>query len=243
MPTDRDRIYAQPLSEVDNFKFDDNVARVFPDMISRSVPGYAAITEMISVLAGRYAQPNSRCYDLGCSLGAATRAILGGVRQTDCHIVGIDNSPAMVARCQEVLADVCGQNTLEIICADVRETRLENASFVVMNFTLQFISTDDRLHVLHEIYRGMTPGGALVLSEKIRFEDPFQQVQYDELHREFKRAHGYSELEISQKRAALETVLIPETADQHLQRLRASGFSSAHLWYQCLNFASFLAIK
>ena len=239
----KDRLYAQPINGLGQFAFDANVARVFPDMISRSVPGYAAVTEMIGVLAGKYAQANSRCYDLGCSLGAVTQILLERIEQPHCHIIGVDNSPAMVERCCELLNRPPHAHTAEIICADVRDIHIERASLVVMNFTLQFIEPDARLDVLRAIYQGLLPGGAFVLSEKIQFQDTEQQQDFSELHVEFKRSHGYSELEISQKRAALENVLIAEPVEQHIQRLRDAGFSRVYLWFQCLNFVSFLAIK
>ena len=114
---------------------------------------------------------------------------------------------------------------------------------VLLNYTLQFIPVQDRTPLLRKIYQGMQPGGVLMLSEKICFPDPSQQQLNTELHHAFKRSHGYSELEISQKRAALEQVLLPEAIDTHLQRLREVGFASAQVWFQCFNFASFIALK
>jgi tRNA (cmo5U34)-methyltransferase len=58
-----DTIYAAALDEIVDFQFDELVADVFPDMIQRSVPGYALMISTIGILAGRYAQENSRCYD------------------------------------------------------------------------------------------------------------------------------------------------------------------------------------
>jgi len=54
---------------------------------------------------------------------------------------------------------------------------------------------------------------------------------------------GYSKLEISQKRAALENVLLPETLEAHRSRLDTIGFDAVDVWFQCFNFASMVAFK
>jgi tRNA (cmo5U34)-methyltransferase len=132
---------------------------------------------------------------------------------------------------------------VEVVCADVLDVPIENASFAMLNFTLQFIEPARRLPLLRNIHRGLLAGGALVLSEKISFADEPQQEMFTELHHAFKRANGYSDLEISQKRTALENVLIPETLEAHRARLLEAGFSRVEVWFQCLNFASLVAVK
>ena len=89
----------------------------------------------------------------------------------------------------------------------------------------------------------MIQGGALILAEKIKFNDPEQQQSMTLLHHEFKKYQGYSDLEVAQKRASLENVLVPNTEEEHIERLLNAGFSSAQLYIRCLNFASILAIK
>jgi len=243
MPDDSDRIYANPLAEVKQFVFDQTVVDVFPDMIKRSVPGYATIINMIGNLAERYVQAGSHCYDLGCSLGAATLAMRHRIRAADCKIIGIDNSAAMIARCEQVIAADSGEIPVELLCAKVQEVNLTQASMAVLNFTLQFIPVEERLAVLAQICEGLLPGGVLILSEKVAFEDAPHQQLMTELHHNFKRAQGYSDLEIAQKRSAIEHVLIPETLNTHRHRLRAAGFHSVDVWFQCFNFASLIAIK
>jgi len=114
---------------------------------------------------------------------------------------------------------------------------------VVLNFTLQFIPRELRDHVIRQIYRGLQPGGVMVLSEKVTFEDPHLDELNIELHHQFKRANGYSDLEIARKRSALENVLLPETLNCHKQRIAEAGFSSCDVWFQCFNFASLIALK
>ena len=239
----KDRIYSSPLARVGSFEFDDQVADVFPDMIARSVPGYSSILAMIEQFAAMYVQPESAVYDLGCSLGAATLAMRRRV-PADCTIHAVDNSPAMIARLKSVLdgnsREAC---RVEVHQTDIRDVAIEDASLVVLNLTLQFLSPDDRLTLLQTAAKGMRPGAALVLSEKICFDDARQQSLLTDLHHEFKRSHGYSDLEIAQKRTAIENRLVPEKLDTHVSRLHAAGFATVVPWFQCFNFASILAVK
>lgn len=242
--TSSDSIYAKPLSKVSGFVFDEAVVDVFPDMIGRSVPGYGTTLSMLGVIAEHSAQPHSNLYDLGCSLGAGILSMNQRLSQPGCRIVGLDNSPAMVKRCQKNMRDAQGgAASIEIVCADILESTIENASVVVMNFTLQFIAKEKRKELLKTIFDGLLPGGVLVLSEKICFPSQAQQKLNEELHHQFKMANGYSELEISQKRTALENVLIPETIETHQQRLQAVGFSQSDTWFRCFNFVSLVAVK
>ncbi len=239
-----DDIFANSQGEklTGSFKFDVAVARVFPDMIKRSVPGYAETVAMSGVIAGEYARDNTNLYDLGCSLGAVTLAMRHGVKAENCKIIGIDNSSAMIDQAQHYIALDDGKVEVELACDDITQIQVMNASVVALNYVLQFIEKGKRLDLLSSIASGLNSGGALILSEKIRFEETEQKLQ-DELHLDFKRANGYSELEIAQKRSAIENVLIAETEQAHIERLKAAGFSQVIRWYQCFNFVSFLAIK
>ncbi len=241
MTSIKDSLYSQPLGQISSFAFDDHVANVFPDMISRSVPGYQTMIAAIGLLAGRFAKPNSICYDLGCSLGAASLSMRENIAVGNCKIVAIDNSPAMLARFESVLTQK--KTPIELQCADIRDVKIENASIVVLNFTLQFLPVEDREKLLAKIYTGLLPGGALIISEKLAFDDSRQHELQIDLHHEFKKSQGYSDLEVSQKRTALENVLIPENFATHQKRLKFVGFSSAELWFQYFNFASFIALK
>ncbi|MEI7797088.1 MAG: carboxy-S-adenosyl-L-methionine synthase CmoA [Methylococcaceae bacterium] len=245
MTSIKDSLYSQPLGEVNGFAFDENVAQVFPDMIQRSVPGYQTIIAAIGLLAGRFARPHSVCYDLGCSLGAASFAMRQNITVENCKIIAVDNSSAMLARLENLLEQetLRYSTVIELQCADIRDVKIENASVVVLNFTLQFLAVEDREKLLAKIYAGLLPNGALIISEKLAFEDERQQALQIDLHHAFKKAQGYSALEISQKRTALENVLIPETFAQHQQRLQSVGFSSTELWFQYFNFSSFIALK
>lgn len=233
-----DAIYTSEIHS-NGFVFDDKVASVFADMIGRSVPGYGQTLQMVELLSHQYAQQGSNLYDLGCSLGAATMALSRGATGKNCRIIGIDNSQAMVGRCQQTLKD----EAVEIICQDILNSDIKNASVIVLNFVLQFIDKEQRLQLLQKIQQGLNPGGVLVLSEKIAFDDEDENQRQITLHQAFKRAQGYTELEISRKRTALENVLIPETLEAHHNRLKEAGFSASNTWFQCFNFSSMIAIK
>ncbi len=239
----QDQVYAAPKSMIVDFAFDETVAKVFPDMIRRSVPGYETIIALTGLLAEQYAQPDSLCYDLGCSLGAATLAMRRQIHQSGCRIIAVDNAEAMTSRCQQHIQEAGEGTAVDVICADIQDVIIENASVVVINFTLQFIEPTARLALLEKIYTGLRPGGALLVSEKIAFSSEAEQQRMDALHIAFKKANGYSDLEISQKRSALENILIPDTLEQHHERLHAAGFSSIDNWFRCINFVSLLAIR
>ncbi|MGK9065415.1 carboxy-S-adenosyl-L-methionine synthase CmoA [Stutzerimonas chloritidismutans] len=246
MSHEPDRLFAHPLAQPQDFVFNEAVVRVFPDMIKRSVPGYPTIVENIGVLAAQFAQPDTRLYDLGCSLGAVTQALRRHVKAEGCRVLAVDNSAAMVERCREYLhaQDSMFQELLpaDVIEADVLELAFQPTSLVALNFTLQFIPPAERPALLASIRQALVPGGALILSEKLRFEDDVEHDLLNDLHIAFKRANGYSELEIAQKRSAIENVMKPDSLETHRQRLLAAGFSRVVPWFQCLNFASLIAL-
>lgn len=239
----KDQMYAEPRDHVSRFEFDQAVVDVFPDMIKRSVPGYLTVLAMTGMFTAKYAQPGSRCYDLGCSLGAATLAMARAVQGGECKVIGVDNAPAMIAACQSHVDNAGLTGPITLLCENISNVPVEQASVVVLNYTLQFIHPDERQALLTSICKGLLPGGALILSEKVVFPDAEKQALMTALHLDFKRANGYSELEISQKRTALENVLIPDTVEIHLERLRKAGFASPVLWFQSLNFVSIIAVK
>lgn len=227
-----------------DFVFDESVAHVFPDMIRRSVPGYDNLIPLLGILAEKFVTANSNIYDLGCSLGASTLSLRRRIKHKNCQIIAVDNAEAMAKQCRENIAnDMSGHTAVNVVCDDIRQLDINNASLVVMNFTLQFIPPTERSALLSKIANGMNTGGALVLSEKIISKDNTEQTLLEELQLNFKRANGYSDLEISQKRSALDNVLIPDTLEVHTQRLKQAGFSQVIVWQQCLNFISLLAIK
>ena len=228
-------------NDIANFRFDESVVEVFDDMVKRSVPGYDSMIQMVGLVARMYGKDNTNYYDLGSSTGAITLAISLNNNHKNNKFIAIDNSPDMVKKCQKNLSKKI--DNLEVICEDINEITIQNASIVVLNLTLQFVDVSKRAPLLKKIYDGLNPGGVLIISEKIHFDDNENQKQITQLHLDFKRANGYSELEIANKRQAIENVLISENKKTHIDRLKQCGFKETSCYFQCLNFASFLSVK
>ena len=241
--TERDTLFSAPIDKLGVWTFDERVAEVFPDMIKRSVPGYSSIISMIGLLAERFVTPASKVFDLGCSLGAATLSARKHISHADCLIIAVDNSAAMIERCRRHVEAFRSDIPVNIVQANIQDIEIHDASLVILNFTLQFIPPTERLALLSKIYSGLLPGGALILSEKFSFENETMDALLFNIHHDYKRGNGYSELEISQKRSMLENVMLIDSVQQHKQRLITAGFTDAELWYQCLNFGSILAVK
>lgn len=238
-----DTLFQTPWQGVGDFRFDERVAQVFPDMIRRSVPGYGHVIGLTGLIAKRYAQPNTALYDLGCSLGATTLSMASQVTEAGCHIVAVDNSEAMLQKARELATDrVMDPIPITWQHADICALTLVPCSVVTLNFTLQFIDPTHRLDLLSRIYDALTPGGVLILAEKVTVAEPAQE-HLNTLHLDFKRANGYSELEIAGKRQAIEQVLIPESPDTHHTRLQQAGFNMAFEFFHCLNFKAWMAVK
>lgn len=243
----KDEIFANEGFAAEPFRFNAAVADVFPDMLERSIPGYRASLEAIGSLAARYVTAGSACYDLGCSLGAAALAMRQAIRAPATRIVAVDNSEAMIERCRKIVAAEVASAPhgpgVTLVLSDVRDIAVEDASMVVLNYTLQFVPPKARDELLAGIARGLRPGGLLILGEKVVDEDPHMEALLVNLYHEHKRRNDYSALEIASKRTALENVLVPETVSTHRSRLEAAGFGKVAIWFRYFNFVSILAIK
>lgn len=247
-----DKPFTTPLDKAARFSFDEQVVACFPDMIRRSVPGYGQVLAMLPIFARRhtkYRQQNesgqrvSRIYDLGCSLGAASMALAGEFAAHDLQIKAVDISPAMTTEARTLLSDHYPEHDIEVITADIRDIELAACDMVILNLTLQFLPAADRVAVLEKIYAALSVGGILVLTEKTHAFDEQYDAWLVERYYDFKRANGYTEMEISGKRNALENVLITDTLDEHHARLSTVGFERHLTWLQFLNFVSIVAFK
>jgi len=236
----RDKLFNNN-SDISDFRFDESVVAVFDDMVKRSVPGYEAMIQMVGLIARTYGKDYTNYYDLGSSTGAITLALALNNKHKNNKLIAVDNSPQMVKKCQKNLSAKI--DNFEIVCADIKDISIENASIVVLNLTLQFVDVEKRSKLIKKIYDGLIPGGALIISEKIHFNNKENQEQLASLHLDFKRANGYSELEIANKRQSLENILVTESKQAHLERLKICGFQESSCYFQCLNFASFLSVK
>lgn len=241
----RDNIFDTPIPVIKGFQFNEQVAEVFDDMVSRSVPFYDEIHKIIIDLASRLDLDGKRIYDIGCSTGTTISILdqyLKKNRQATANFVGIDNSGPMLEKCREKMNKKKIAN-VELIHGDAREQKLEKSSMVIMNYTLQFITPNHRPELLSKIFKSLDKNGIFIYSEKIKSSNHTINDLLIDLYYDFKRRNGYSEMEISQKREALENVLIPLTADQQLELLKNAGFKKTEMLFRWYNFACFIGIK
>lgn len=238
----KDRLFEKQFASVKSFAFDQQVTDVFSDMIRRSVPGYETLLKSIAMYCMRYAQNDTNIYDLGCSLGAVAITAAEATKDKDCHIIGVDTSKPMLEKCQRLLDDKKLNNKISLHNTDIATLNIANASVIVSNFTLQFIPKQLRSLVVNNIFKGLNDGGLFILSEKFKGSNDSDSFLIDHYHA-YKKINGYSNKEIHRKRKALQDVLIPDNIDEINKRLTSAGFSKVIKWFQCFNFASFIAIK
>jgi tRNA (cmo5U34)-methyltransferase len=238
-----DRIFADPLARPTDFAFDATTVQVFDNMVSRSVPFYGEIQRMTAELSAEFAAPGSTLYDLGCSTGTTMHALESYV-DPSVRFVGYDNSPEMVARAKEKLAASPSARVREVRLADVHEPfAIEDASVTIMLFTLQFVRPLHRERVIRTIADGTRPNGAIILAEKVIESDTLFNRLFIDNYYDMKRRHGYSDMEIAQKREALENVLIPYRIEENRDLLLANGFTKFQEFFRWYNFAGMIAVK
>lgn len=235
-----DRLFSQLDPCSGDFSFDENVARVFDDMISRSIPLYADVQRSVPVLAELLDHNPIRVVDLGCSTGTSLIHLARSLPERNLELIGVDNSAAMLEKCHEKLLALDLQEKIETRQADICQFEFSDVSIVLMNYTLQFVDVMARPRVLRRIRDSIRPDGFLLVSEKVVHQDSVIDDALVELYFEFKRRQGYSELEISRKRDALENVLVPLTIQGNQELLHAAGFRRVELLLKWFNFATFV---
>lgn len=240
---DKDEIYAQPVADRQPFTFNESVVRVFDDMLTRSIPHYREILLLQAEMAETGYQPGTRIYDLGCSTGNLALLICERLADRAFHLTAVDSSPPMIDTFTKRFHKTSWADRITPVCDDIRNIVFEAASVVIVNFTLQFISLSDRKELIEKIFQALRPGGVLLVSEKIIHQDPALSRMQQDFHDAFKKENGYSDLEISQKRDALENVLVPETVESHLKRFQKTGFHHIDVWYKWFNFISIICRK
>ena len=225
------------------FHFNREVAEVFDDMLSRSVPCYSQVRELTGRILGCFLQPGDRVYDLGCSTGTTLIELAATLKDLDLQYTGIDSSAAMIEKAALKAEMYSGRDNITFIEGDITETTLDQAGAVILNYTIQFLKPQIRSSFLKKIYHTLRPGGVLILSEKIISGSQQINHNFTELYHEFKRRQGYSEIEISRKKEALENVLIPLSIEANKSNLEDAGFTNIETFFQRFNFVSILGVK
>ncbi len=234
----RDRVFATPISK--KFEFDESVASVFDDMLSRSVPFYSEVQKIIISLILKEQRDGRRVLDLGSST-AKFLLDLHSKMDMNMSLKGIDNSHAMLKRAREK-SKAFGAN-IELEYADMLSYEYRDEDIVVANYTLQFIRPIQRTKLIKNIYNGMVDGGVFIFSEKVVFDDKLLDKELIDIYYEYKKSQGYSEYEIAQKREALENVLVPFTIEENIQMCKDVGFKEINTLFQWANFVTFIARK
>jgi len=241
----RDELFARPRPRVDDFNFGEDTARVFDDMLGRSVPFYDEIQRMVAELAADYAQDGSAIYDLGCSTCTSFleigKCLPDGV---DVRFVGLDSSPEMLDRARRKLEESRFERDFALECVDLdQDIRVADASVVLLVLTLQFVRPLQRESLVRAIHEGLRDGGCVILVEKVLGENSTFNRLFIKHYYEFKRRNGYSDLEIAQKREALENVLVPYRLEENKALLRKVGFRHLDVFFKWYNFCALLAMK
>ncbi len=239
----KDEVFKESFSKPSDFKFNRKVACVFDDMVIRSVPFYEEMQRMISELATDHFQDNTNIYDLGCSTGATLIRMNDSI-PSNIQFIGIDDSPDMLEKCREKLKEAGFERPVKLQVADLNAgVNIIDASVVIVCLTLQFVRPINRDRLLKSIYNGLVPGGAVIIIEKIIAEDSTFNRDFIKYYYDMKRRNNYSEMEISQKREALENVLIPYKLSENIIMLREAGFSQCEIFFKWYNFSGFIAKK
>jgi tRNA (cmo5U34)-methyltransferase len=239
----KDEVFREEIEQVSDFRFGANVASVFDDMVNRSVPYYGEIQRMMAEVAADHAREGTFVYDLGCSTGT-TMIGMDTMVEKSIKFIGVDDSQEMLNKCKAKFDEIKFNRPYELRCADLGEgVKIENASVVVLCLTLQFVRPIYRERLLQDIVKGLNPGGVLILVEKILAEESDFNRDFINYYYNYKRRNQYSELEISQKREALENVLVPYKLSENITLLRDQGFSSCEVFFKWYNFAALIAVK
>jgi tRNA (cmo5U34)-methyltransferase len=240
--SERDNIYISNKVKHIPFAFNEEVTKVFSDMIDRSVPGYKSSLNLIEVYGKKYCKPGNYIYDLGCSLGAVTEILLSCFSATN-KIIAVDNSESMINSCRKRFSTHVRNGAVELIKGDVREIKFKESSFISLNYLMQFLEISERKDLIMKVFNSLGEGGVCVLSEKIHFTSFLKTQRINALHYQFKSENGYSSMEIAQKRDALEGVLVTEIEEEHIKRLLGVGFRRVKKIMSNLNFVTFICEK
>ena len=220
-------------------------AVVFDDMLGRSVPFYDEIQRMTAELAADFAAEGTAVYDLGCSTCTSFLHLARAIpRETGVHFIGVDSSQEMLDLARHKIEADGFDRPFELVCADLaRGVHVSGASVVMMVLTLQFIRPLYRQRLIRSVREGLTENGCLILVEKVLGENSTFNRLFIKHYYEMKTKNGYSELEIAQKREALENVLIPYRLEENRELLRSEGFRHVDVFFKWYNFCAIVAMK
>lgn len=230
--TARDEVIAEG-----RWEFGAEVAAVFDDMLSRSIPDYEGMRRTTTELATRFAAPGTSVVDLGCSRGAALRPIIDRVGES-CTYVGVEVSEPMRDAAREAIPEAM------ISGLDLRDDYPRvPASVTLAVLTLQFVPIEYRQRIIADAWDNTIPGGVFLLVEKVLGADAYADRLLVETYLGRKGENGYTAEQIAAKRRSLEGVLVPVTAEWNVDLLTRAGFRHVDCYWRHLNFAAWVAVK
>jgi tRNA (cmo5U34)-methyltransferase len=222
------------------WEFDADVTAVFDDMLSRSIPNYDTMRDLVFDVGRRFVVPGRGIVDLGCSRGEALRPFVDLFGDLN-YYLGIDVSDPMLDAARKRFKD---HPYVVIDKCDLRLGHpIADACLTLSVLTLQFTPIEHRHRVLRHVYDRTIPGGAFILVEKVLGCNQFIDDTLVDVYLDMKRINGYSEEQIRSKRLSLEGVLVPVTAKWNEDMLREAGFRSVECFWRWSNFAGWLAVK
>ncbi len=224
-----------------SWKFDENVAEVFTDMLLRSIPGYENMRDLMFRMARNFLQPYSNVLDIGCSTGLSSKMLVECEEAKKCDFSLIDVSEPMLQRCRKLYEN---DRRVDVYKWDIREGMpVQRCSVVISCLTLQFVPIEYRQKVVSNIYGSLQRGGALFLVEKVignsaTIDDVMVKEYFN-----IKKENAYTEEQISDKRKALAGTLVPLTGEWNESMLRTAGFTKIDTFWRYLNFCGMVAVK
>jgi len=233
-----DKVFTQAIEK--KFEFDEAVASVFDDMLSRSVPFYDEVRKLVIALILTEQEEGKKVLDLGSST-AKFLLDLHSKMDVKMQLKGLDNSQAMLDRAEQKCQAFGAEIDLEL--ADMLSYEYGHEDIIVANYTLQFIRPMQRLELVKKLYNALNDDGMFIFSEKVVFTDKKLDKDLIDIYYAYKKEQGYSEYEIAQKREALENVLIPFTIEENIQMCKDAGFKNVDTIFQWSNFVTFVSKK
>jgi tRNA (cmo5U34)-methyltransferase len=222
----------------ERWEFNSEVARVFDDMLARSIPQYQTMRETVHRLGRRYVADGTTVVDLGCSRGEALAPFVDEFAGR-CLFIGCEVSEPMRRS-----ATIRFGSRARVEATDLRHgyPDVDDVSLTLAVLTLQFVPINYRQRIVADAHRTTRPGGAMILVEKVlgdgQLDDDFVDLYHDA-----KRMAGYSQEEVERKRLSLEGVLVPVTARWNQELLERAGFGRVDCFWRWCNFAAWIAVR
>ena len=161
---EHDKVFNKPIEK--KFEFDEAVASVFDDMLSRSVPFYDEVRKLVIALILTEEVEGKKVLDLGSST-AKFLLDLHSKMQTTMSLKGLDNSQAMLDRAEQKCQAFGAKIDLEL--ADRLTYTYTQEDIIVANYTLQFIRPMQRMELVKKLYEGLNEDGIFILFRKSSF--------------------------------------------------------------------------